>query len=350
MTKYAHAWSALIIMLFAATEGFGCTTVFANDKGSNHVVARSMDLYVSDMPMILTQPRGLHRSGQAGKESVTWTSKWGSLVVTAFHTSAASDGINEKGLAAHLLYLTGSEYPESKSMTATLSNTLWAQYILDNFATVNEAINGTKTIHLMATKVHGRTWPIHLAIEDASGDSAIIEFINGKAKIYHGNQYRVMTNEPAYDIQLANLKHYKGFGGTRSLPGDSDPLSRFVRVATYLKTLPASNNEIDSIAGILSVIRSAMVPFGAVDTSGNQTEDAWPTRWVSVANVTDKIYYFSSTSAPNIVWFDLKKIDFSEKSPVLSIDPTGIHLEGNITDQLTPQVHHPQRSEESPTD
>ena len=334
MNKYFRASTALVICLLSAPEVFSCTTVFSNDKGRTKVVARTMDLYVSDSPLILTQPKGLAHSGQTGDKSLTWTSKYGSLVVTAFHTTAVSDGINEKGLAAHLLYLTGSDYPKSESMASTLSNTLWAQYILDNYATVSEAIRGTKNLHLIATQIHGRTWPIHLAIQDASGDSAIIEFIKGEANIYHGSQYRVMTNEPAYDIQLANLKRYQSFGGKLALPGDSDPLSRFVRVATYLKTLPQSTNDIESIAGVLSVIRTAMVPFGAIDTSGNKTEDAWPTRWVTVANLTDKLYYFNSTSAPNIVWFDLNKINFSEHAPVLSIDPTNVHLEGDITNQL----------------
>jgi penicillin V acylase-like amidase (Ntn superfamily) len=334
MDKRFYAWTSVLSFLLTCSNAFSCTTVFANDKVPVKVVARSMDLYLSDMPLILVQPQGQTHSGQAGKNSLTWTSKYGSLVVTEFHTASVSDGMNEKGLAAHLLYLTGSEYPQSKSNTPKISNASWAQYILDNFATVDEAINGTKNLHLVATEIHHRTWPIHLAIEDASGDSAVIEFIKGKANIYHGSQYRVMTNEPAYNIQLTHLKRYKGFGGNLSLPGDSDPLSRFVRVATYLKTLPQATTEIDSIAGILSVIRSAMVPFGAVDTSGNHTEDAWPTRWITVADVTNKLYFFNSTSAPNIVWFDFSKLNFSKDAPVLSIDPTNIHLEGDITAKL----------------
>ena len=334
MKKYLQKCAAVLIIPFVCPQAFSCTNVFANDKGPIKVVARSMDLYISDMPMILTQPQGKSRSGQAGENSLTWTSKYGSLVVTAMKTDSVTDGINEKGLAAHLLYLTGSEYAKSDSNAPKLSNTLWAQYILDNFATVDEALKGTEKLNIVSTEVHGRTWPIHLAIEDASGDSAVVEFIKGEAKIYHGAQYNVMTNEPAYDIQLANLKNYKGFGGDRALPGDSDPLSRFVRAATYLKTLPEAKTEIDAIAGILSVIRSAMVPFGAVDTSGNKTEDAWPTRWVTVADVTNKLYYFNSTSAPNIVWFDLSKINFGKDAPVLSIDPTDIHLEGDITKNL----------------
>lgn len=324
----------LTLSLLVSSHTWSCTTVFANDKGTSKVVARSMDLYISDMPLIVTQPRGLARTGQTGDKPLAWKSKYGSLIVTAFHTPTASDGINEKGLAAHLLYLTGSEYPKSEPNTPEISNTMWAQYILDNFATVDEAVKAMEKLHVVATELHGRTWPIHLAMEDASGDSAIIEFIQGKAHIYHGKQYQVMTNEPAFNIQLANLKHYKMFGGTRALPGDTDPLSRFVRVATYLKTLPQAATEVDSIANILSVIRTAMVPFGAEDTSGNDTEDAWPTRWVTVADTTHQMYFFNSTTAPNIIWFDLNNINFAEHAPVLSIDPGNVTLEGDVTSKL----------------
>lgn len=325
-----------ITTLWLATMNvsYSCTAVFANDKGPSKVVARSMDLFISDNPKIVTMPRGKVHAGEAGDNSLTWQSKYGSLVVTAFNTPTVSDGINEKGLAAHLLYLTSSEYPKTASNAPKISNALWAQYLLDNYATVNEAIEGTKKLNLVATKVHGRTWPIHLALEDSSGDSAVIEFIKGEIKIYHGKQYNVMTNEPPFAVQLANIKNYKLFGGDKPLPGDTDPLSRFVRVSTYLKTLPKATNNIDSIANIVSVIRTAMVPFGAEDTSGNKTQDAWSTRWITVADLSNSLYFFNSTTAPNIIWFDLKKIDFSEKAKVLSIDPTNINLEGDVTNKL----------------
>lgn len=195
-------------------------------------------------------------------------------------------------------------------------------------------MEGIKNLAIVATEVNGRTWPIHLAMEDATGDSAIIEYIQEKIKIYHGKEYQVMTNEPPYAVQLSNLKHYKLFGGNKPLPGDTDPLSRFVRVATFLKTLPKATTSIDEIAYLLSVIRTAMVPFGAEDTSGNQTEDAWPTRWITVSDLTNQRFFFNSTTAPNIIWFDLKKIDFSKKSTNLSIDPTNIQLEGDVSHRL----------------
>lgn len=316
------------MMLF--TSSYSCTTVFWNNNDKAKVVARTVDLFIPDSPTILVYPRGLTRQGAAGVNSLQWKSKFGSVVVTEFKTSAASDGINEQGLSAHLLYLTGSSFEARNEKVPAISNTLWAQYILDNYKTVDEVVKSTDDFQLTETLLHGKKWPLHLSVQDATGDAAVIEFINGKKIIYHGPQYTVMTNEPAYKIQLENLKNYKAFGGKLALPGDCDPLSRFVRVASYLKTLPSPNDLREAVAGVLSVIRTAMVPFGALDTSGNETEDAWPTRWVSVADLTNKTFYFNTTITPNIIWLDLKKIDFSEGKPVLSIDPNNMSLVGNV--------------------
>jgi choloylglycine hydrolase len=210
----------------------------------------------------------------------------------------------------------------------------YAQYMLDNFKTVKEALDAKDQFQLIDTIAANQKWPLHLSMEDAKGDAAVIEYINGKKVIYHGKQYNVMTNEPAYNQQLDNLKRYQGFGGKLPLPGDCDPLSRFVRVAAYLKTLPVPKDRRETIAGVFSVIRTAMVPFGAIDTSGNESEDAWPTLWVSVSDLTNRVYYFSSTTTPNVIWLDLKNLDFTSGKPVLSLDPNDVNLVGDMKRQL----------------
>ena len=327
---------SFLTILFSSWSlaSYSCTTVFCNNKGHDYVVARTTDLYVSDKPRLVVSPREISRTGESGDNSLSWTSKYGSIAETAFLSHAVTDGLNEKGLAVHLLYLSDTEYPKVDATQPTISNLLWAQYVLDNYSSVKEALAGTKNLQIVATQLENKSWPIHLTMEDSSGDSAVIEFIKGKMNVFHGPQYRVVTNEPAYDIQLANVKRYQGFGGKLSLPGDPDPLSRFVRASAFLKTLPMAENNLAALAGAFSVIRSVMVPFGAVDTSENQTVDAWATRWVSVADLTNSIYYFNATSAPNIIWVDLKKLNFAPGSPVLSIDPVDVNLVGDITTRL----------------
>ena len=252
-------------------------------------------------------------------------------MITAFQTDAVSDGMNEQGLSAHLLYLTSAIYAQRNLAIPAISNALLAQYLLDNFKTVAEALQGLQQVQVVSMPVFGREWPVHLSMEDASGDSAIIEFTDGKMNVYHSPKNNIMTNEPAYPIQLKNLTRYQSFGGTLPLPGDTDPLSRFVRVSTYLKTLPFAKTPIEAIANVLSVIRTATVPFGAIDTSGNKTTDAWSTRWLSIADLTHKIYYFNSMTTPNIVWLYLTQLNFSKNAPVLSVDPNAIHYVGDLS-------------------
>jgi len=332
---YHHIARVLCIATFAAPIiADACSVAFWNNNSQAKAVARSMDLYTSDMPLLQVNPAGVQRKSTVGKIPLTWTSRYGSVVVTAFHTDTASDGMNEHGLNAHLLYLDGTKYPDENPKMPTLSNAQWAQYILDNFKTVKEALASMELYQIKASEVHGKEWPIHIAIEDPSGDSAIIEFIDGKAVVHHGKQFTTMTNEPAYNIQLENVKKYKLFGGSLPMPGDVDPLSRFVRIASYLKTLPKPANYIDAIAGVLSVMRTAMVPFGAEDTSGNKTLDSWPTRWITLSDLTHKIFYFSSTTAPNIVWVDFKNVNLSKKGKALMVDPTNVEFVGEISGKL----------------
>jgi penicillin V acylase-like amidase (Ntn superfamily) len=259
-----------------APSALGCSRIFWNTNSQAKVVGRTMDLYMSDQPKLVIFPRGVSRQGQAGENSLSWKSKYGSVATTALN-SATSDGMNEKGLAVHLLYLHGAEY-EQRDKRPGVSNALWGQYFLDNCSSVAEALSRLNDFQIVSVEVTGRQWPVHLAIEDSSGDSAILEYSKGKLVVHHGPQYSVMTNEPLYSDQLENLKKYKLFGGGLRLPGDTDPMSRFVRATSFLKTLPEPKNYVEAVAGVLSVTRTVMTPFGAEDTSGGDLEDAWPTQ------------------------------------------------------------------------
>jgi choloylglycine hydrolase len=88
-------------------------------------------------------PRGMQRDGAAGASSAKWTSKYGSLIASAFEAGTA-DGINEKGLVANLLYLADADCGQADGKPM-LSITAWPQYVLDNFATVAEAIEALQT-------------------------------------------------------------------------------------------------------------------------------------------------------------------------------------------------------------
>lgn len=324
-----------VITLLLATSSFfqlqACSRIFWN-QSSCRVSARTTDLYTDESPEWVLSPRNIPRSGGNFKNSVEWTSKFGSIVITAFK-KAISEGCNEKGLAVHLLYLHDTEY-EKRDSRPGLSNLLWVQYILDNFATVTEALTSLSQIQIISCELEGKLWPLHICMEDSTGDSAIIEFIKGKIHIHHGGQFTVVTNEPAYDIQLKNLQKYRYFGGNLPLPGDVDPMSRFVRASAFLKTLIPPVDITQALGFVLGVVRTIQVPFGAIDTSGNNSVDSWPTRWISAIDFNHLTYYFNSTSSPNIVWIDFAKLDFSAQTQHAPIHLQDANLSGDLSHQF----------------
>lgn len=214
-----------------------CTRfVYLGDNNLN-MTARSMDWNEEIGTNLWILPRGIKRNGEAGPNSVEWTAKYGSVIATAYEISTA-DGINEAGLVANILWLAESEYPEYDGTTPGLAISVWAQYMLDQFATVDEAVKHLQTepFTLVTDKVPGqdRKATLHLSISDASGDSAIIEYIDGKQTIHHSKDFQVMTNSPTFKRQLALNTYWKEIGGTVMLPGTNRAADRFARAAFYL--------------------------------------------------------------------------------------------------------------------
>jgi choloylglycine hydrolase len=112
---------------------------------------------------------------------------------------------------------------------------------LNNAVTLNDALKLFDGIQIVMVEARGHKATAHLATDDASDDSAIIEFIGGKPVIYHDHQY-AMTNDPTYNTQLALLSK-QAFSRPASdmpLPGNVNPVDRFQfqRAAYYFALLP----------------------------------------------------------------------------------------------------------------
>ncbi len=144
-------------------------------------------------------PKGMEQDGNAGPKSIKWTSKYGS-VVTSFYDAGVADGINEAGLVANMLYLAESDYGEpAKTGKPTISIGAWAQYFLDNYATVVEAVGAMQDppFTVVAPLLpNGRAATMHVCLSDPTGDSAIVEYLSGKLVTHHGQEFAVMTNSP----------------------------------------------------------------------------------------------------------------------------------------------------------
>lgn len=297
-----------------------CTRALWAREGQPVLVGRNMDWTERMDTRLRVMPRGIRQDGRTEDSPLSWTSKYGSLVATVWD-SAVCDGINEKGFTARLLYLAESVFADRDSTKPGLSVSLWTQYCLDNFASVKDALAALDEFQLRPFPIVHQAEtvqsPVHLSIADATGDSAIIEILGGKAVVHHGKQYYIMTNSPTYDKQLMLAKEYEGLGGRKPLPGTIEPEDRFVRAAYYTKNLPEPEDYSAAVAGLLSVMRNASAPFGYNDP---ERPNVSPTIWRSISDLTNRVYYFEFTTMPNLVWVDLNKLDLSEGAGTAILD------------------------------
>jgi choloylglycine hydrolase len=336
-----HATAALatcLAGLLASSPAVPCSRVLWNPEEGQVLVGRTQDWTERANSAFRVYPRGIERRGAVAENPHVWTSKYGSLALSAYD-EGTHEGVNEKGLSAHALYLAGeTDFGKRDASKEGIGIMQWVQYYLDNYATVAEAVEAQKNFQFQIEPLilpNGFPTLVHISLSDKTGDSAVIEYIGGKARIYHDRRYTVMTNEPTYDKQIANLSQYRSFGGDKALPGERTPSDRFVRAAYYVNGLPATKDPTEAAAYMFSVIRNVSVPFGSPDPDKPNIAS---TIFRTVQDLTGGRYYFESTYAPNVVWVDYGKLDFSAGGPEqeLQVEKKIFTLSGDVTDQLQP--------------
>jgi penicillin V acylase-like amidase (Ntn superfamily) len=309
-----------------------CTRVLRVDKDNAVMVGRNMDWMTDMQTVLIVYPKGTPRVGDLNDNPLMWSAKYGTIVAAVFG-DVSTDGMNEAGLSAHILWLDKSDYGQSEPSQPSLSVVMWMQYYLDNFKSVAEAVLFSETQPLQVVPFYHpatKRWlNLHLILDDVSGDSAILEFTDGKLHIYHNRDYITTTNDPSYDKQLQNLKQYKVFGGDKPLPGTNDPADRFVRATYYTLNLPNAESTQDELGAVMSVINNAAQPF----TKGTSEKPHMSkTLWHTIADLTHKIYYFQSTTNHNLVSASLDKFNLKAGAPIMFLDlPNHPEYNGDVT-------------------
>lgn len=237
------------------------------------------------------------------------------------------EGQNEYGLSISALAFDGSKYQKWNSDDCTSTSKgidcsqngkhqlAWIDlvpYLLGTFRSAQDAIYALQNEvvvtrpELFTYKELGETG-MHWTIDDAEGNSFVIEYIEGELKV-HKNTVGVLTNDPDFSWQVQNLNNYANVrastpkvssqirvdqpsdlypepfrnmvpfpsshgGGLLGLPGDLSPPGRFARVF-YLRSLaekngPASNLKF-ALAMAQNVLNTVTIPFGSVTPSETQ--------------------------------------------------------------------------------
>ena len=338
---------AATVVSAASAPVEACTRALYVAKDGTVIVGRSMDWGEDMMSNMWVLPRGMQRDGRGGQNTIAWVSKYGSLVTTAYDIGTA-DGMNEKGLVVNELALVESDYGKPVEGGKVISLSTWPQYVLDNFATVAEAVADLeKKAFRVQTVVLGTGRPanMHLVMSDPSGDSAVLEYVKGELVIHHGKQIKVVTNSPTYDRQLAIMEYWKEAGGLeKSLPGTSRAADRFVRASYLLDALPVEaatkyisgtpqkSFKFQAPMAVLSLMRSVGTPLGF-----SLEEQPWvsSTIWRTVSDSTNRVVIFDSAMTPATFWVKLDDLDLKQGAPVKKLELAGGRTySGNATDKF----------------
>ncbi len=328
--------SCLAIALVAADAANACTRVVYLGPEDRVLTGRSMDWKMPMASNLWAFPRGMEREGAAGPRSAEWTATYGSVIVSGYDLATA-DGMNEAGLVVNLLWEVEATYPEDDGVTPRISLSVFPQYLLDRFGTVEEAVADLREnpVQVATGDVPvgppGRTATVHLSLSDATGDSAIIEFVDGEMVIWHARSYQVMTNEPTFERQLAILEYWKAVNPREFLPGTVRASDRFVRAHFYINAVVQSPDPRTAAASVFSVIRQTSVPWGI---SIADQPNLSTTRWRVVADHKDRRYHVESVISPSVFQVELDEFDLSEGAEVQKLD-LGMDMERVLSGEVS---------------
>lgn len=304
-----------------------CTRVFRPDSGAGPVSARTFDFFVPANPSLWWIPRGDHRSGGPGEAS--WTADFASACVRDIGI-AWVDGINEAGLAAHLHVFRKGRFPGPDGRPDVHAS-IFVRWLLGTNGSVAEALERLSTIRISDTWMAGVDIPdvdVSFALEDASGDSAIIEGIDGELLVHRGMRTHVHSNAPGLDAHLDNLTRYEPFGGDLPVPGNVTARDRFVRASYFLHYLPQAADMREALAQIGQVAHTVALPSGAPYPSG----DVFPTRWISAYDLQGRTIYLLPQSQPFLLWLELDHL--RDVLTPMSVDIATPGLQGDLLPDL----------------
>jgi choloylglycine hydrolase len=292
------------------------------------------EIYLVPQSLAFTSALGGGATGKA------WSNRYGFVGINAGGLPYAADGMNEAGLTVGALFFPGfAEFqaPDTNLQSETISSVDIVNYLLGNFATVDEVRAAMPNLHVVRNAEieaeFGTPVPLHHIVTDASGASIVIEYTRGQLAIFD-NDVGVMTNSPTYDWHLLNLRNFSNltpmasptrdingvslapFGagsGMLGLPGDFTPPSRFVRAVAMVNTREPVADATEAVSAASAMLNNFDIPKGLVRTSAGAGSDDYLlgyTQWSVIADTRNKVYYYWTAYDRRMRSVDLGKLDF----------------------------------------
>lgn len=346
MKNYFFA-SAICTMLLAPNLN-ACTGVKVTARDGSTVHGRTLEFGTPVEVSVAVVPRGYaFKSTTPQGPGLSYTSKYAAIGAITFGSPVIMDGLNEKGLSVGIFYFPGfaGYTPVTKeNQSKALAPAEFANWIVSQFATVDEVKQALSNVVIVPTVTP--SWgstppPFHYIVYDITGQSLVIEPIDGKLVTYD-NPLGTFTNSPTFDWHLNNLRNFinlspynanpvtvsgvvfSQFGqgsGMVGIPGDFTPPSRFVRAALYSSAATPAKDADEAIFSLFHILNQFDIPPGVSRSKPGSTESDM-TQFTCARDPQSLQYYFKSYDDQNIKVLDLKQCDPNAKE-VKSLATTG---------------------------
>lgn len=243
------------------------------------------------------------------------------------------DAVNEKGLCiAGLNFPKSAKYLDETEGKINLASFEFIPYILSKCQNIQEALNLLHRINI-TSRAFSRDFvptPLHFMLADRER-SLVVEPMCDGLHIYE-NKVGVLTNEPPFDAQLANLCKYANLTakepssdflnncslepqsralGAAGLPGDWSSQSRFVRAAFVLKNSVVDSDNDNAVGQFFKILGAVEMPKGSIILK-NGKEDI--TQYTSCMNMSRGVYYYKTHNNSRINAVDLRKENLDSES------------------------------------
>ena len=318
-------FALIMIGLLSSGQAFSCTGIFLN-KDHVKLVGRTMDWPTGDGYVSINESSIPKQADPLQDKSsrLEWVSKYGSVTfnmtvklnwfvkILAWMSGIKDDhpscGLNEKGLWGGGFWIhppPAVKYPQ-KDGRASINDYQLLEYLLDTSANVEEAINNLRAVRVSGFKTGGFEVDLHWFLADASGDSVIIEFPDGKLQVHRNPSPPVITNS-FYRHSREYLADFNGFGGSKPIPiknGELTTENRFLFASYMLGTYTEERK------GSFDAIFDMMKTVTQTDTRHMETSQA-VTQWTAVYDLENRKFSWVSRGMSAVRSIALEKIDFT---------------------------------------
>ncbi len=306
----------IFIVLAATAAVYPCSAIVLK-KDSRIFLAKNFDWTYRE-GVIIKNLRGTSKIAyytHSGKQA-RWTSQYGSVTFNQNGKEMPYGGMNEKGLVVEMLWLESTRYNthEEKQYVNELE---WIQYQLDNYKLVREVID-----HLDELKIYPTKGRIHYILTDATGESVIIEYLNGNPIAYkkEANTCQAITNN-AVSYSEIYKNQVKGWKKNNSVS-----IYRYYQLEQKIAGLQ-NTTELNKEAAF-DMLKKVTIPKGD-----------FKTMWSIVYDINQKSISFFTDTHQEIKTIDVSQLDFGSNLTYFNLNQNELLKLNEELTALTEQVN-----------